>query len=146
MTRDETLMTRDETLMTRDETLMTREQTLITQFAFYLVHELTNLSDYASALSAHKEAPSGFAYFCPRNRKGVSADANKPKSVVRKPRNEVIDRYSDVRPGLFGGFAPDPLLPFLPLIEEKEAKEDQGDDRHPSFQTEERRSLIHDLE
>ena len=57
--------------------LMTREQTLITQFAFYLVHEVTNLSDYASALSAHKEAPSGFAYFCPRNRKGVSVSLRK---------------------------------------------------------------------
>ena len=29
-----------------------------------------------------------------------------------------------------GGFAPAPRLPFLLLIEEKEAKEDQGDDRH----------------
>ena len=28
-----------------------------------------------------------------------------------------------------GGFAPAPRLPFLLLIEEKEAKEDQGDDR-----------------
>ena len=41
-----------------------REQTLITQFAFYLVHELTNLSDYPRPFSGHKEAPSGFAYFC----------------------------------------------------------------------------------
>jgi hypothetical protein len=110
------------------------------------MHEVANLSDYAPALSGHKVAPSGFAYFCPRNRKGMSADINRPKSVVRKLRNEVIDRCSDVRPGLFGGFAPDSLLPFLPLIEEKEAKEDQGDDRHPSFQIKERRSLIHDLE
>ena len=61
----------------RHQILMTREQTLITQFAFYLVHEVTNLSDYASALSAHKEAPSGFAYFCPRNRKGVSVSLRK---------------------------------------------------------------------
>ena len=29
---------------------------------------------------------------------GVSADANKPKSVVRKLRNKVIDRYFDIRP------------------------------------------------
>ena len=129
-----------------DQILMTRKQTLITQFAFHLVHELTNLSDYTPALSGHKVAPSGFAYFCPRNRKGVSADINQPKTVVRKLRIEVIDRCSDVRPDFFGGFAPDPPPPFLPLIEEKEAKEDQGDDRHPSFQTEERRSLIHDLE
>ena len=56
---------------------MTREQTLITQFAFYLVHEVTNLSDYAPALSGHKVAPSGFAYFCPRNRKGVSVSLRK---------------------------------------------------------------------
>ena len=27
---------------------------------------------------------------------------------------------------LWGGLAPDPPLPFLPLMEEKEAKEDQG--------------------
>ena len=93
-----------------------------------------------------KKAPPGLAYFFPHNRKGVSADINQPKTVVRKLRNEVIDRCSDVRPDLIGGFAPDPPLPFLPLIEEKEAKEDQGDDRHPSFQIEERRSLIHDLE
>ena len=123
-----------------------RDQTLITQLAFRVVHELMILSDYAPALSAHKESPSGFAYFCPRNRKGVSADVNKPKSVVRKLRNEVIDRCSDIRPNLFGGFALGPLLPFLPLIKEMGAKEDQGDDSHPSFQIEERRSLIHDLE
>ena len=125
---------------------MTRDQTLITQLAFHVVHELMILSDYAPALSAHKESPSGFAYFCPRNRKGVSADINKPKSVVRKLRNEVINKCSNARPDLFGGFAPDPPLPFLPLMEEKEAKEDQGDDRHPSFHIEERRPLIHDLE
>ena len=77
ITRDETLMTSEQTLMTRDETLMTREQTLITQFAFYLVHELTNLSDYPRPFSGHKEAPSGFAYFCPRNRKGVSVSLRK---------------------------------------------------------------------
>ena len=29
-------------------------------------------------------------------------------------------------PIICGGFAPDPPLPFLPLMEEKEAKEDQG--------------------
>ena len=29
-----------------------------------------------------------------------------------------------------GGFATAARLPFLPLMEEKEAKEDQGDDRH----------------
>ena len=29
-----------------------------------------------------------------------------------------------------GGFTPAARLPFLPLMEEKEAKEDQGDDRH----------------
>ena len=83
------------------------------------MHEVTNLSDYAPAFSAHKEAPSGFAYFCPRNRKGVSADINQPKTVVRKLRIEVIDRCSDVRPNLFGGFALGPQLPFFPLIEEK---------------------------
>ena len=57
--------------MTRDETLMTREQTLITQFAFYLVHEVTNLSDYALAISGHKVAPSGFAYFCTHESKSI---------------------------------------------------------------------------
>ena len=77
MTRDQTLMTRDETLMTREQTLMTRDQTLITQLAFHVVHELMILSDYAPALSAHKESPSGFAYFCPRNRKGVSISLRK---------------------------------------------------------------------
>ena len=41
------------------------------------MHEIMNLSDYAPALSAHKEAPSGFAYFCPRNRKGVSVSLRK---------------------------------------------------------------------
>lgn len=41
------------------------------------MHEVTNLSDYASALSGHKVAPSGFAYFCPRNRKGVSVSLRK---------------------------------------------------------------------
>ena len=41
------------------------------------MHEITNLSDYAPALSGHKEAPSGFAYFCPRNRKGVSVSLRK---------------------------------------------------------------------
>ena len=96
--RDRILMTREVLYLSCDQTLMTREQTLITQHAFYLVHELTNLSERPRAFSGHKEAPSGFAYFCPRNRKGVSADANKPKSVVRKPRNEVIDRCSDIRP------------------------------------------------
>ena len=45
------------------------------------MHEVANLSDYAPALSGHKVAPSGFAYFCPRNRKGVSADINQPKTV-----------------------------------------------------------------
>ena len=35
----------------------------------------------------------------------------------------------EVRWGFRGGFAPAPRLPFLLLIEEKEAKEDQGDDR-----------------
>ena len=146
MTREQTLMACDETLMTHDQTLMTRDETLITQLAFHVVHELMILSDYAPALSAHKESPSGFAYFCPRNRKGVSADINRPKSVVRKLRNEVINKCSNARPDLFGGFAPGPPLPFLPLMEEKEAKEDQGDDRHPSFHIEERRPLIHDLE
>ena len=84
--------------MTHELFYLSRDQTLITQHAFYLVHELTNLSEYPRAFSGHKEAPSGFAYFCPRNRKGVSADANKPQSVVRKPKNEVIDRCSDIRP------------------------------------------------
>ena len=143
---DQILMTRDRILMTQEPFYLSRDQILIIRCVLYVMHEVANLSDYAPALSGHKVAPSGFAYFCPRNRKGMSADINRPKSVVRKLRNEVIDRCSDVRPGLFGGFAPDSLLPFLPLIEEKEAKEDQGDDRHPSFQTEERRSLIHDLE
>ena len=63
--------------MTREVLNLSREQTLITQFAFYLVHELTNLSDYAPAFSGHKEAPSGFAYFCPRNRKGVIVSLRK---------------------------------------------------------------------
>ena len=36
----------------------------------------------------------------------------------------------EVRWGFRGGFAPAPRLPFLLLIEEKESKEDQGDDRH----------------
>ena len=76
----------DRILMTREVLNLSREQTLITQYAFYLVHELTNLSEYPRAFSGHKEAPSGFAYFCPRNRKGVSADANKPKSVSRGMR------------------------------------------------------------
>ena len=146
MTREVFYLSRDRILMTQEPFYLSRDQILIIRCVLYVMHEVANLSDYAPALSAHKEAPSGFAYFCPRNRKGVSADINRPKSVVRKLRNEVVDRCSDVRPDLFGGFAPDPPLPFLPLIEEKEAKEDQGDDRHPSFQIEERRSLIHDLE
>jgi len=41
------------------------------------MHEVTNLSDYAPAFSGHKEAPSGFAYFCPRNRKGVIVSLRK---------------------------------------------------------------------
>ena len=93
-----------------------------------------------------KKLPRDSRTFVRVTEKGVSADINQPKTVVRKLRIKVIDRCSDVRPDFFGGFAPDPPLPFLPLIEEKEAKEDQGDDRHPSFQIEERRSLIHDLE
>ena len=55
----------------RHQILMTREQTLITQFAFYLVHELTNLSDYPRPFSGHKEAPSGFAYFCTHESKSI---------------------------------------------------------------------------
>jgi len=51
--------------------LRPREQTLITQFAFYLVHELTNLSDYPRPFSGHKEAPSGFAYFCTHESKSI---------------------------------------------------------------------------
>ena len=130
MTREIFYLSRDRILMTQEPFYLLRNQILIIRCVLYVMHEGTNLSDYASALSGHKEAPSGFAYFCPRNRKGMSADINRPKSVVRKLRNEVIDRCSDVRPDLFGGFAPDSLLPFLPLIEEKEAKEDQVDDCH----------------
>ena len=74
---DQISMTHELFYLLRDQILMTREQTLITQFAFYLVHEVTNLSDYAPALSGHKVAPSGFAYFCPRNRKGVSVSLRK---------------------------------------------------------------------
>ena len=130
MTREVFYLSRDRILMTQEPFYLLRNQILIIRCVLYVMHEVTNLSDYAPALSAHKEAPSGFAYFCPRNRKGVSADINQPKTVVRKLRIEVIDRCSDVRPDFFGGFAPDPPLPFLPLIEEKETKEDQGDDRH----------------
>lgn len=54
-----------------------RHQILIIRCVLYVMHEVTNLSDYASALSGHKVAPSGFAYFCPRNRKGVSVSLRK---------------------------------------------------------------------
>ena len=54
-----------------------RDQILIIRCVLYVMHEVTNLSDYASALSGHKVAPSGFAYFCPRNRKGVSVSLRK---------------------------------------------------------------------
>ena len=37
---------------------------------------------------------------------------------------------AEVRWGFRRGFAPAPRLPFLLLIEEKEVKEDQGDDCH----------------
>ena len=78
------------------------------------MHEVANLSDYAPALSGHKVAPSGFAYFCPRTRKGVSADINQPKTVVRKLRIEVIDRCSDVRPDFLGALPPIPHFLFFP--------------------------------
>jgi len=77
MTRVLFLLSCDRILMTREVLNLSREQTLITQFAFYLVHELTNLSDYPRPFSGHKEAPSGFAYFCPRNRNGVSVSLRK---------------------------------------------------------------------
>ena len=57
--------------MTREVLNLSRDQTLITQFAFYLVHEVTNLSDYALAISGHKVAPSGFAYFCTHESKSI---------------------------------------------------------------------------
>ena len=63
--------------MTQEPFYLSRDQILITRYVLYVMHEVTNLSDYAPALSAHKEAPSGFAYFCPRNRKGVSVSLRK---------------------------------------------------------------------
>ena len=56
---------------------LSRDQILIIRCVLYVMHEIMNLSDYAPALSGHKEAPSGFAYFCPRNRKGVSVSLRK---------------------------------------------------------------------
>ncbi|GEM_PF-3819391 len=63
--------------MTQEPFYLSRDQILITRYVLYVMHEVTNLSNYAPALSAHKEAPSGFAYFCPRNRKGVSVSLRK---------------------------------------------------------------------
>ena len=63
--------------MTQKPFYLSRDQILITRYVLYVMHEVTNLSDYAPALSGHKEAPSGFAYFCPRNRKGVSVSLRK---------------------------------------------------------------------
>ena len=68
---------RDRILMTQEPFYLLRDQILIIRCVLYVMHEVTNLSDYASALSGHKVAPSGFAYFCPRNRKGVSVSLRK---------------------------------------------------------------------
>ena len=77
MTREVFYLSRDRILMTQEPFYLSRDQILIIRCVLYVMHEVTNLSDYASALSAHKEAPSGFAYFCPRNRKGVSVSLRK---------------------------------------------------------------------
>ena len=55
----------------RDQILMTRHQILIIRCVLYVMHELTNLSDYPRPFSGHKEAPSGFAYFCTHESKSI---------------------------------------------------------------------------
>ncbi len=59
-----------------------------------------------------------------------SSGSSRPKSRVRRLMGRMLLRLYEVPaswPGfLEGGFAPDPPLPFLPLMEEKEAKEDQA--------------------
>ena len=84
LSRDQILMTREVFYLSRDRILMTqepfyllRDQILIIRCVLYVMHELTNLSDYPRPFSGHKEAPSGFAYFCPRNRNGVSVSLRK---------------------------------------------------------------------
>ena len=70
MTREVLNLSRDQILMTRDETLMTRDQTLITQHAFYLVHELTNLSEYPGPSPPTKRHPRDSCTFVRVTEKG----------------------------------------------------------------------------
>ena len=67
----------------------------------------------------------------PNRRRGLfgpSADAAEWAQRVVWAFMGYVGLAQEVRWGFRGGFAPAPRLPFLLLIEEKEAKEDQGDD------------------
>jgi len=62
---------RHQILMTQEPFYLSCDRILIIQCVLYVMHEVTNLSDYASALSGHKEAPSGFTYFCTHESKSI---------------------------------------------------------------------------
>ena len=71
MTREVFYLSRDQILMTQEPFYLSRDQILIIRCVLYVMHEIMNLFDYAPALSAHKEAPSGFAYFCTHESKSI---------------------------------------------------------------------------
>ena len=74
----------------------------------------------------------GFHGVCLNRRKGLfgpSWGASDWRKGVLSAFIEQMESSKRLPETFRGGFAPVPRLPFLLLIEEKEAKEDQGDDR-----------------